>query len=326
MMVFQANNFMDIVHFPSLEDINQASKRIAPYIHRTPILKSSAIDHMAQCNLYFKCENFQKVGAFKARGAANAVLKLPKAILPNGVATHSSGNHAAALAKAASQVGIPCHIVMPRTAPKVKISAVEGYGGNIIFCEPTLEARELTLQEVVKETGASFIPPYDHWDIIEGQATCAMEFLEDRPHLDALLAPVGGGGLLAGTALSSSYLSTNTKVYGAEPEGADDAYRSFQAGKRILMVEPKTIADGLLTSLGERNFMVVMELVEDILTVNDEEIIDAMRVIYERLKVVVEPSCAVPLAAVFSRKELFEGKEVGIILSGGNVDLSKLPF
>jgi threonine dehydratase len=317
---------MDKEYFPSLEDIKLASRRIAPHIHQTPILKSAAIDQMAGCVIFFKCENFQKVGAFKARGAINAVLKLPKAVLPSGVATHSSGNHAAALAKAAAQVGIPCHIVMPNTAPKVKVSAVKGYGGNIIFCEPTLEARELTLQKVVQDTGASFIPPYDHWDIIEGQATCAMEFLEEQPDLDALLAPVGGGGLLAGTALSSSYLSANIKVFGAEPEGADDAYRSFRAGKRIPMVVPNTIADGLLTSLGERNFSVIMQLVEDILLVNDQEIIRAMQLIYERLKIVVEPSCAVPLAAVLRNKIRFEGKEVGIILSGGNVDLSKLPF
>ncbi len=317
---------MDKYDFPTSEQIEQAANRIAPHIHKTPILTSSAIDQMAGCAISFKGENFQKVGAFKARGATNAVLKLPDADRSSGVATHSSGNHAAALAKAAKQVGIPSYIVMPSSAPKVKVRAVEGYGGNIIFCEPTLDAREQTVHTVVQETGATFIPPYDHWDIIEGQATCGREFLENQPELDILLAPVGGGGLLAGTALSATYFSGKVRVFGAEPEGADDAYRSFKAGKRIPMVGPASIADGLLTSLGERNFAVIQRYVEDILLVSDEAIIEAMQIIYERLKTVVEPSCAVPLAAVLKHKELFEGKKVGIILSGGNVDLAKLPF
>ncbi|WP_114752366.1 pyridoxal-phosphate dependent enzyme [Pleomorphovibrio marinus] len=313
-------------NFPTLTKIKEASQRIRPFIHKTPVLKSTAIDKLAGCRVFFKCENFQKVGAFKARGASNAVLKLQDSIKQKGVATHSSGNHAAALAKAASQAGIPSFIVMPTSAPTVKIDAVKEYGGEITFCEPTLEARERTLMQVVEETGASFIPPYDHWDIIEGQATCALEFLEEIPSLESIMAPVGGGGLLAGTALSASYLSSTIKVYGAEPLGADDAFKSFKAGKRIPMTNPKTIADGLLTSLGERNFSVIMELVEDILTVEDKAIVTAMRLIYERLKIVVEPSCAVPLAALLANKEMFLGQEVGIILSGGNVDLTKLPF
>lgn len=312
--------------FPTLQDIQTAHVRIASMIHRTPILTCTAIDAMADCEIYFKCENFQKVGAFKARGAANAVLKLEPEQMGRGVATHSSGNHAAALARAATSAGIKSYIVMPRTAPEIKKTAVKTYGGEIIFCEPTLEARQQALEQVVAETGATFFPPYDHLDVIEGQATCALEMWEEGLALDALLAPVGGGGLLAGTALLTRYLQPGCRVYGAEPEGADDAYRSFRAKRLIPMIQPKTIADGLLTSLGTINWEIIREHVSDILTVNDEEIIAAMRLVYERMKLVIEPSCAVPLAAVIKHKGLFNGKKVGIILSGGNVDLSKLPF
>ncbi|EPR68940.1 pyridoxal-phosphate dependent enzyme [Cyclobacterium qasimii] len=310
----------------SSQSIREARERIDHMVHRTPVLHSSAINELAGCDLFFKCENFQKVGAFKARGAANAVLKLSKKDRENGVATHSSGNHAAALARAAQVAKIPAYIVMPSNAPEVKKQAVKGYGGIVIECEPNLQAREQGLKDVVKEFGAIFIPPYDHLDVIEGQATCALEIFDAGYSLDTLLTPVGGGGLLAGTALAASFYSPNTKVIGAEPEGADDARRSFVAGYRIPMEKPNTIADGLLTSLGEINFNIISNHVQDILTVSDAQIISAMRLIYERMKIVIEPSCAVPLAVVLKNKSLFEGQKVGIILSGGNVDLSKLPF
>ena len=313
-------------NLPTLEDIKAAHERIQPFIHRTPILTSEAINEIAGCHIFFKCENFQKVGAFKARGAANAVMKLGEEKKLNGVATHSSGNHAAALARAASVAGIKSYIVMPSNAPEIKKKAVKGYGGEIIECVPTLEARETTLQEVVDRTGAVFIPPYDYMDVIEGQATCALEMWEEGVHFDTIMAPVGGGGLLSGTALTTKYISPNTKVIAGEPEGADDAYRSFNAKELIPMVGPKTIADGLLTSLGKINFEIILQYVDDILTVSDQEIIEAMRLIYERMKIVIEPSCAVPLAALLKNREKFKGQKIGIILSGGNVDLGKLPF
>ncbi|MCH7410730.1 pyridoxal-phosphate dependent enzyme [Belliella sp. DSM 111904] len=312
--------------FPTLENIQVAHQRIQPFIHRTPIMKSTAINELAGCEIFFKCENFQKVGAFKARGAANAVAKLNKEQKTNGVATHSSGNHAAALARAASVAGIKSYIVMPSSAPKIKKKAVKSYGGEIIECEPNLQARETTLQQVVAETGAIFIPPYDYFDVVEGQATCALEMWEEGIPFDTIMAPVGGGGLLGGTALASKYISPNTKVIAAEPEGADDAFRSFQAKELIPMQSPNTIADGLLTSLGKLNFEIILKHVDDILTVGDVEIVEAMRLIYERMKIVVEPSCAVPLAALLKHKEQFQNQKVGIILSGGNVDLGRLPF
>lgn len=312
--------------FLSLEDIRNAHLRIQPFIHRTPILTSTAIDEMAGCRIFFKCENFQKVGAFKARGAANAVAKLTEEQKKNGVATHSSGNHAAALARAASVAGIKSYIVMPSNAPEIKKKAVKGYGGEIIECESNLQARETTLQAVVDRTGATFIPPYDFYDVIEGQATCALEMWDEHIPFDVIMAPVGGGGLLAGTALTTKYISPSTLVIAGEPAGADDAFRSFHAKKLIPMEGPKTIADGLLTSLGKLNFAIIMQYVDDILTADDTEIIEAMRLVYERMKIVIEPSCAVPLAALLKNKERFRGKKVGIILSGGNVDLGKLPF
>lgn len=316
----------ETMKFPSLDDIRLAHQRIQPFIHRTPIMTSEAINQIAGCDIYFKCENFQKVGAFKARGAANAVAKLDEEQKKNGVATHSSGNHAAALARAATVAGIKSYIVMPSNAPEIKKKAVKGYGGEIIECEPNLQARETTLQEVVNRTGATFIPPYDYMDVVEGQATCALELWGEGIPFDVIMAPVGGGGLLGGTALTTKYISPNTQVIAGEPAGADDAYRSFQAKQLIPMVGPKTIADGLLTSLGKINFAIIMKYVDDILTVTEEEIIEAMRLIYERMKIVIEPSCAVPLAALLKHKERFKGQKVGIILSGGNVDLGKLPF
>jgi threonine dehydratase len=317
---------MTDITYPTLEDINAAHGRIRHMIHNTPILTCSAIDEKAGCQIFFKCENFQKVGAFKARGAANAVLKLSEADKKKGVATHSSGNHAAALARAATKAGIPAYIVMPSTAPDIKKKAVLTYGGKITLCEPTLASRESTLAAVVRDTGATFVPPFDDLDVIEGQATCALEMWQMNIAFDAIIAPVGGGGLLGGTALTTHYISPSTIVIGAEPEGADDAFRSFQAKKRLPLVSPNSIADGLLTSLGELNFAIMKDFVADILTVSDLEIIEAMRLIYERMKIIVEPSCAVPLAALLKNKGRFQGKKVGIILSGGNVDLSKLPF
>lgn len=314
------------IKFPSLEDIKEAHRRIQPFIHRTPIMKSEAINQMAGCEIFFKCENFQKVGAFKARGAANAVAKLSEEKRKNGVATHSSGNHAAALARAATVAGIKSYIVMPSNAPEIKKKAVKSYGGEIILCEPNLMARESTLQEVVERTGATFIPPYDYMDVIEGQATCALEMWEEGIDFDTIMAPVGGGGLLGGTALTTKYISPKTKVIAGEPSGADDAFRSFQNKKLIPMEIPKTIADGLLTSLGKINFRIIMQYVDDILTVSDEEIVEAMRLVYERMKIIIEPSCAVPLAALLKNKAMFKGQKVGIILSGGNVDLGNLPF
>ncbi|WP_215225599.1 pyridoxal-phosphate dependent enzyme [Echinicola shivajiensis] len=317
---------MQQFRFPQLIDLKQAYQRIMAYIHRTPIMTCDAIDEIAECQLYFKCENLQKVGAFKARGATNAILKLPPELRHNGVATHSSGNHAAALSRAASETGTKAFIVMPSNAPAIKKAAVKSYGGEIIECEPNLKAREKTLEKVVEETGAAFIPPYDYMDVIEGQATCALEMWDEGIPFDAIVTPVGGGGLLAGTALATHFLSPKTLVYGAEPKGADDAQRSLKAKHIIPMENPKTIADGLLTSLGERNFILISKYVKDIFTVTDEEIIAAMRLVFERMKLVIEPSSAVALAVVLANKEVFKDKKVGIIISGGNVDVSKLPF
>lgn len=310
----------------SKQDITEAHTRIASYIHNTPVLTSSLINEIAGCDLYFKCENFQRIGAFKMRGAANAVLQLSNAQKVNGVTTHSSGNHAQALAKMAQLAGLKATIVMPKTAPRVKVNAVKQYGADIVFCEPTLAARETAMQEIVNETGATFIPPYNHEHIITGQATAAKELLVAYPTLDYLVTPVGGGGLLAGSALTAHYFTKNTKVIGAEPEGADDAYQSFKQEKLIPSIKPNTIADGLLTSLGAINFEIIKQHVHDIFCVSDEEIKAAMRLIWERMKQVVEPSSAVALAAVLKKPTVFKSKQIGIIISGGNVDLGKLPF
>ena len=310
----------------SKQDITEAHTRIASYIHNTPVLTSSLINEIAGCDLYFKCENFQRIGAFKMRGAANAVLQLSNAQKVNGVTTHSSGNHAQALAKMAQLAGLKATIVMPKTAPQVKVNAVKHYGADIVFCEPNLAARETAMQEIVNETGATFIPPYNHEHIITGQATAAKELLVAYPTLDYLVTPVGGGGLLAGAALTAHYFTKNTKVIGAEPEGADDAYQSFKQEKLIPSIKPNTIADGLLTSLGAINFEIIKQHVHDIFCVSDEEIKEAMRLIWERMKQVVEPSSAVALAAVLKNPTVFKNKQIGIIISGGNVDLGKLPF
>lgn len=311
---------------PTAHDIEKAEERIQNYIHRTPVFTSSQLNEILGLKVYFKTENLQKVGAFKMRGASNAVLSLKKEQLKKGVATHSSGNHAQALALAAKLSKIPAYIVMPQNAPDVKVAAVRQYGAEVIFCEATLEARESTLQEVVDKTGAAFIHPYDNYDVIAGQATAAKELIEDTDHLNGIFSPIGGGGLMAGTLLSAQYFGNKMAVYGAEPKGADDAFRSLKAGERILMQNPDTIADGLRTSLGERNFPIIQKYVKDIITVSDKEIVDAMKLIFQYLKLVVEPSGAVPFASLIKVKSEFKNKKIGVILCGGNVDLAKLPF
>jgi threonine dehydratase len=308
----------------SKQDIEKAHQRIQSYIEKTPVLHSTGLDQISGAELYFKAENFQKVGAFKSRGAMNAALSLEPGLLQKGLATHSSGNHAQAIARAASILGTRSYIVMPRTAPIIKKKGVLGYGGEIFECEPTLQARETMLAEVVANTGATEIHPFDNDAVITGQATAARELFEATPALDYILCPVGGGGLLSGTGLSARYFSPHTQVLAAEPEGADDAKRSMQSG-RIEMSQANTIADGLLTSLAPRTFAIIRETVTDVLTVSDAEIVAAMKLIWERLKIVVEPSGAVPFAAVLKNKELFRNKKTGIILSGGNIDLDKLP-
>ncbi|MDG6224136.1 MAG: pyridoxal-phosphate dependent enzyme [Candidatus Thermoplasmatota archaeon] len=315
----------DIVH-PTLEHIRAAHDRIRPHVHRTPVMTSGSIDSISGSSIFFKCENLQKVGAFKARGAVNAVMSLNENGAKKGVATHSSGNHAQALAYAASLRGIPCHIVMPRNAPLVKVEAVRGYGARIVFCEPTLAAREEALEEVVSRTKAAFIPPYDDPRIVAGQATAAIELFEDVQDLDAVMTPVGGGGLLSGTCLAAKYTSKRVAVIAAEPSGADDAYRSLARGRIVPSEDPNTICDGLLTSLGKLNFDIISRSVSRIVRVEDASTIKAMRLIMERLKIVVEPSACVTLGALLEGQEDLLGKRIGIILSGGNVDLSKLPW
>ena len=311
---------------PDIVTIRKAAERIRPFINRTPVLTCRGLDQMVGAELYFKCENFQKVGAFKFRGASNAVFSLSDEEAGCGAATHSSGNHGQALALAAQNRGIKAYIVMPRNAPKVKIKGVENYGGKILFCEPTLKARESRLTRIVGETGATFIHPYDDYRVIAGQATAALELLEDVKNLDALMTPVGGGGLLSGTALTVSSLWPQARVIAAEPEGADDAYRSFYQGKLIPSVNPRTIADGLLTSLGDLTFPIIRKYVHQIVTVSDGAIISAMRIIWERMKIVIEPSAAVPFGALLEKKIDLRGKRIGIVLSGGNVDLDRLPW
>jgi threonine dehydratase len=313
-----------IENFPKKADIIEAHKRIEKFINKTPLLKSSTINSITKTDLFFKCENFQKVGAFKMRGASNALLSLDSEQIEKGVATHSSGNHAAALSLAAKLKNIPAYIVMPKTAPSIKKEAVSEYNGIITFCEPSQAEREVTLTKIVEKTGAAFIHPYDNYKIIEGQATCAKEVFDELENIDYLVAPIGGGGLISGTCLAAQYFSTHTKVIGVEPTGADDAFRSLRDNKIYPSVKPKTIADGLLTSFSNRTFNIAKKYVDRVLLVNDSEIIDAMRLIYERMKIVVEPSAAVTLAAVIKNPECFSNKRVCCILSGGNVDLNNL--
>lgn len=311
---------------PSLHDIREAAKRIKPYIHRTPVLTNESLNQKVGARVFLKCENLQKVGAFKFRGACNAVFSLGDEEAARGVSTHSSGNHAQALALAARLRGIPAYIVMPDNAPSVKKAAVAGYGGQITFCEPTLEAREATLAQVVEETGANVVHPYNDERVIVGQGTAALELLEDIPDLDMIIAPVGGGGLLSGTAIAAGEMKKDIRVIAGEPEMADDAYRSMQAGVILPSVKPNTIADGLLTSLGARTFPIIQQRVEQIVTVSEQGIIEAMKFIWERAKIIIEPSAAVAVGVLWEGKVDLTGLNVGMILSGGNVDLEKLPW
>lgn len=309
-----------------IEAIHEALKRIRPHVHLTPVLTSQTFNRMCGGEIFFKCENLQKAGAFKARGACNAVFSLSDAEAKQGVVTHSSGNHAGALALAAQKRGIRAYIVMPNNASKVKQAAVKGYGGEIHFCEPNQEARESLANRLVAQTGAQLIHPFNDLRIMAGQGTAALELLEQSPDLDFVLTPVGGGGLLSGSTIAVKGHSSKTKVIGAEPEGADDAYRSLAAGKIIPMEKPDTVADGLLTSLGELTFAVISRYVHKIITVSDAAIVSAMRQVWERMKILIEPSAAVPVAALLERKLDISGKRAGVILSGGNVDLDALPW
>ena len=311
---------------PVFSEILEAHKTITPYAHRTPVLTSSTLNQMSGAQLFFKCENFQKVGAFKFRGACNAVMTLTDEEALKGVATHSSGNHAQALALSAKIRGIKAYIVMPENAPKAKVAAVKDYGAEITFCEATLPARESTLKEVIERTGATLIHPYNDPRIVRGQGTATLELLEDYPDLDVILAPIGGGGLLSGTVLAAKGINPEIKVIGTEPEEADDAYRSFKAGEHILLKHTTTIADGLRTSLGALTFRIISDNVDDVVTVSEQAIIKAMRLVWERMNIIIEPSSAVPLAAVVEKNIELSGKKVGIILSGGNLDLTSLPW
>src|SRR5512141_2184691 len=311
---------------PTLTDIRQAAERIHPYAHRTPVLTNESLNQFGGAQVYLKCENMQKVGAFKFRGASNAVWSLSDEEAACGVCTHSSGNHAQALALAAKMRAIPAYIVMPKNAPSVKKNAVAGYGGQITFCEPTLEARESTLEWIRRETGANVVHPYNDERVIAGQGTAALELLEDIPDLDVIIAPVGGGGLLSGTAIAATELNPGIRVIAAEPEMADDAYRSMQAGQIVPSVYPKTIADGLLTSLGTLTFPIIQQRVEQVVTVSEQGIIDTMKFILERAKIIVEPSAAVAVGILWEWKIDLQGLKVGVILSGGNVDLERLPW
>ena len=311
---------------PTIDQIREALKRIEAITHRTAVMTAGSIDHICQCKVFFKCENLQKVGAFKARGAANAVFSLSDREAAKGVATHSSGNHAAALAYAAGCRGIKAFVVMPDNASPVKKAAVKGYGAEIIYCESTQKAREEALTEVVQRTGAAFIHPYNDYRVIAGQATAALELLEEVPDLDMLIAPVGGGGLLSGTALTAAALDPAVVILGAEPAGADDAFLSMQAGRIIPMEKPDTIADGLRTSLGSLTFPIIQQYVKEIITVSDYKTIEAMRLVWQRMKIIIEPSSAVALAALIGSQQLTAGKKVGLIISGGNADLDNLPW
>ncbi len=307
---------------PTIEDVRAAQRRIAGLVHRTPVMTCTTLNEMVGAYLYFKCENFQKVGAFKFRGACNAVFSLSEDEAAKGVVTHSSGNHAAALSLAARKRGITARIVMPSNAPAVKIAAVKNYGGQITFCEPTQQSREATAAAIIEQTGAVMIHPFNNDHVIAGQATAAIELLEDVPDLDYLLTPVGGGGLLSGTAIAARAVKPNMKIIGCEPKNADDAFRSLQAGRIIPPEHPQTIADGLKTSLGNKTFPIIQQLVDEIVLVTEDQIILGMRHIFERMKIIIEPSSAVPFGALLSGNLAIAGKKVGIILSGGNVDLS----
>ncbi|MBT8411355.1 MAG: pyridoxal-phosphate dependent enzyme [Octadecabacter sp.] len=314
------------MYIPTFQDMLHAHERIKPYIHRTPVLTSSYLNELTGAELFFKCENFQKAGAFKVRGACNAVFGLSDEDAAKGVCTHSSGNHALSLSYAAGRRGIPCNVVMPRTAPEAKKAAVRGYGGIITECEPSTTSREAVFAEVQAKTGGDFVHPYNDPRVIAGQGTCSREFMEQVDGLDMMVAPIGGGGMISGTCLTLSNIAPEVQIIASEPEQADDAYRSFKAGHIIADDAPVTIADGLKVPLKERTWHFVSNYVTDILTASEEEIIDAMKLTWQRMKIVMEPSCAVPLATIIKNKERFAGKRVGVIVTGGNVDLDKLPW
>jgi threonine dehydratase len=311
---------------PTLSDIRAAHKRISPFIHHTPVMTSRQLNTIFGCTLFFKCENFQRVGAFKFRGATNAVMLLSEEQKKRGVVTHSSGNHAAALALAASSNGINAYIVMPDNAPEVKKKAVAGYGASITFCKPTLQSREETCKEIMERNWATLIHPYDNFDIICGQGTASLELLEEIKDLEVIVAPIGGGGLMSGTSTAARGINSKISVIGAEPLNANDAWNSFRTGILTPSVNPSTVADGLLTSLSELTFSIIRKNVDDIFTVTEESIISSMQLIWERMKIVVEPSAATVLAAVRDNPGYFKGKKTGLIISGGNVDVKKLPF
>ncbi|WP_037373708.1 pyridoxal-phosphate dependent enzyme [Salinimicrobium xinjiangense] len=308
------------------QEFSTVHERIKPYIHHTPVITSRLLNELSGANLFFKCENFQRMGAFKMRGATNAILNLTKEQQEKGVVTHSSGNFAQALSLSAKSIDVPAYIVMPSTAPQVKKEAVKGYGGKITECSPTLDEREKAAEKIMNETGSTFIHPSNDMDVIYGQGTAAIELLQEQPDLELIVTPVGGGGLIAGTALAAHHFGKNCKTIGAEPFEADDAYRSLQSGKIEENESANTLADGLKTQLGDKNFPIIQELVSEIIRVEEKEIVAALKLIWERMKIVVEPSSATALAAVLREKEKFKDKKVGIIISGGNVDLQKLPF
>ncbi|MFN3822406.1 MAG: beta-hydroxyaspartate dehydratase BhcB [Pseudorhodobacter sp.] len=314
---------MDI---PTFDDVLAAQARIAPHIHRTPVLTSSYFNALTGAELFFKCENFQKAGAFKVRGACNAVFGLSEEKAAKGVATHSSGNHALSLSYAAGRRGIPCHVVMPRTAPEAKKDAVRGYGGVITECEPSTTSREAVFAGVAARTGAEFVHPYNDARVIAGQATCSRELLEQIEGLDAIIAPIGGGGMVSGTCLTASSIAPGVDVYAAEPKNADDAFRSFKAGHLIADDAPDTVADGLKVPLKDLTWHFVSRHVADIFTATEDQIIEAMKLTWKRMKIVMEPSCAVPLAAILANPEVFRGRRVGVVITGGNVDLDRLPW
>lgn len=314
------------MEYPTIDEIREAANRIRGHAHRTPVLTCRTIDERLGASVFFKCESFQRAGAFKFRGACNAVFSLPEAEAARGVLTHSSGNHGAALALAARERGIPATVVMPRKAPVVKMNAVSGYGAKVVLCEPTLASRESTAEAVMAETGATLVHPYDNRSVIAGQGTAALELLEEVPALNLVLAPVGGGGLASGTAIAVAHASPGTATIGAEPAGADDAYRSLQAGRIIPQTDPRTIADGLRTSLCPRTFAALRAHLREIVTVEEETIVAAMRLVWERMKIIIEPSSAVPLGALLSGRIETRGLRIGVIFSGGNVDLDHLPW
>ncbi|WP_211595162.1 beta-hydroxyaspartate dehydratase BhcB [Paracoccus litorisediminis] len=316
----------DAMYIPTLDDMLAARTRIAPHVHVTPVLTSRFINELTGAELFFKCENLQKAGAFKARGASNAVFGLTDEQAARGVATHSSGNHGSCLAYAAGRRGIPCTVVMPRTAPQAKKDAVRGYGARVVECEPSTTSREAVFAEVVAETGAEFVHPYNDWRVIAGQATCSAELIEQVAGLDAVVAPIGGGGMVSGTCLTLSNLAPKTRVFAAEPLNADDAARSFRAGHIIADDAPETVADGLKVPLKELTWHFVQNHVADVLTATEDEIVEAMKLIWKRMKIVMEPSSAVPLATIIKNRDIFAGQRVGIIITGGNVDLDRLPW